>query len=828
MVERKEIMNQIKKRSIFLVLTIILSLGISLASVYFIYTHRDSRENKIATALVSLDFKEKSDVINLTNNVPVIDEVGITNTPYEFTITNTSLIAINVDIKLNVDETATTIKNGAVKYALYINDEFIKKDYVQNDNLTLYTYEYLNAYKDGKLVGETIHCKLIFWVDYYYDNPNETFKAKVEVEGRSIDAFEGEYVKINYIEDLVDLSNAVNSGTTYSGVNFVLMRDLDFKNSNSYRDASNVDYGDINGDSVTESIKVELTKNEEDECTNCGGFIPIGYDLTNSFQGTFNGRDYTISNLYENNINHHRHLGLFGYVLNSNISNLSIDGKMMLNYLDDTNQTAAGLIGITKQSNIINNCSNGVNITSNFPDSSVGGLVGTNANGTTSVLQIINSSNSASLQNGNFLGGLIGYNGGKLTIKNSYNEGDITNSKGNYVGGLIGGDNVATTENPSNVNIINSYNKGTIKNDLETSASNKYLGGIAGRIRGTFSIKDSYNESNVISTINNTTSMLSTGGLIGYLDNGTIKNCYNKGNVTNQIVSSEIDIALGGIVGRAGKSDINNSYNIGIITGGNRVGGIVGATLQNAEVTILESYNTGNINSETTIISDNNADFGGIVGLIAEDAHAILNKTSNTGNITYLVSGNESNVGGIVGLSYKATANIINSYNTGNMTSYQSSNGIIFETQSNVILINNYNIGTITSSTLYSSGIARLRQTNNKYVSNVYNIGNISSNNNSNISGISYIGTDVSNLSLNNAYYTNTISSGVNGQTSFEQYTTPMNLNDMKSQTFVNTLNNNLNSINLSNINGDTSLKDYKLSKWKLGKDQYPVLDWQK
>ena len=828
MVERKEIMNQIKKRSIFLVLTIILSLGISLASVYFIYTHRDSRENKIATALVSLDFKEKSDVINLTNNVPVIDEVGITNTPYEFTITNTSLIAINVDIKLNVDETATTIKNGAVKYALYINDEFIKKDYVQNDNLTLYTYEYLNAYKDGKLVGETIHCKLIFWVDYYYDNPNETFKAKVEVEGRSIDAFEGEYVKINYIEDLVDLSNAVNSGTTYSGVNFVLMRDLDFKNSNSYRDASNVDYGDINGDSVTESIKVELTKNEEDECTNCGGFIPIGYDLTNSFQGTFNGRDYTISNLYENNINHHRHLGLFGYVLNSNISNLSIDGKMMLNYLDDTNQTAAGLIGITKQSNIINNCSNGVNITSNFPDSSVGGLVGTNANGTTSVLQIINSSNSASLQNGNFLGGLIGYNGGKLTIKNSYNEGDITNSKGNYVGGLIGGDNVATTENPSDVNIINSYNKGTIKNDLETSASNKYLGGIAGRIRGTFSIKDSYNESNVISTINNTTSMLSTGGLIGYLDNGTIKNCYNKGNVTNQIVSSEIDIALGGIVGRAGKSDINNSYNIGIITGGNRVGGIVGATLQNAEVTILESYNTGNINSETTIISDNNADFGGIVGLIAEDAHAILNKTSNTGNITYLVSGNESNVGGIVGLSYKATANIINSYNTGNMTSYQSSNGIIFETQSNVILINNYNIGTITSSTLYSSGIARLRQTNNKYVSNVYNIGNISSNNNSNISGISYIGTDVSNLSLNNAYYTNTISSGVNGQTSFEQYTTPMNLNDMKSQTFVNTLNNNLNSINLSNINGDTSLKDYKLSKWKLGKDQYPVLDWQK
>ena len=48
---------------------------------------------------------------------------------------------------------------------------------------------------------------------------------------------------------------------------------------------------------------------------------------------------------------------------------------------------------------------------------------------------------------------------------------------------------------------------------------------------------------------------------------------------------------------------------------------------------------------------------------------------------------------------------------------------------------------------------------------------------------------------------------------------------EMKSQTFVNTLNNNLKNIDLSQI--DESLTGYTLSKWKLGKNGYPVFDWQ-
>lgn len=171
-------MIEIKKKGIMLILTIILGLGISLASVYFMNAYKDLRENEIATGLISLDYIDE-DTINITSSVPVIDDVGIENLPYEFNIKNTSKVPINVDIKLDVLDT-TTMEYSGVRYALYINDEFIKKDYVNKDNLNIYTYENINP-------NEVLNCKLVFWIDYYYDEPEQVFSAKVKVEGKSID-----------------------------------------------------------------------------------------------------------------------------------------------------------------------------------------------------------------------------------------------------------------------------------------------------------------------------------------------------------------------------------------------------------------------------------------------------------------------------------------------------------------------------------------------------------------------------------------------------------------------------------------------------------------
>lgn len=47
----------------------------------------------------------------------------------------------------------------------------------------------------------------------------------------------------------------------------------------------------------------------------------------------------------------------------------------------------------------------------------------------------------------------------------------------------------------------------------------------------------------------------------------------------------------------------------------------------------------------------------------------------------------------------------------------------------------------------------------------------------------------------------------------------------MKSEKFVNILNNNLANINLSEI--DESLAKYTLSTWKIGNEGYPVFSYQ-
>ena len=176
-----------KKRISFIVLTLIMFVGISLAAVYFIYHYKDSRENQIKSSLISIDFLEGSGVINLENTVPVIDEIGLSNTPYTFTVTNTSLVPINANIKLEVND-STNIDLGAVKYAFYIDSELIKTDYV-HDDLILYTYE---NFKPNK----TINGKLVFWIDYYYDKPNKTFSAKIKADGESIDSIVGDKLNV--------------------------------------------------------------------------------------------------------------------------------------------------------------------------------------------------------------------------------------------------------------------------------------------------------------------------------------------------------------------------------------------------------------------------------------------------------------------------------------------------------------------------------------------------------------------------------------------------------------------------------------------------------
>ena len=130
-----------KKKLVFLVLTIIMFMGIAFGLIYFTYYKQDERENKLSTGLISINFTEGTDTIVLNNTLPVIDEIGLENQPYEFSITNTSDVPINAQITLEIDETTTNIPLGAVRYALYINNEMITKNNLgslQDNNLYKY------------------------------------------------------------------------------------------------------------------------------------------------------------------------------------------------------------------------------------------------------------------------------------------------------------------------------------------------------------------------------------------------------------------------------------------------------------------------------------------------------------------------------------------------------------------------------------------------------------------------------------------------------------------------------------------------------------------
>ena len=134
------------------------------------------------------------------------------------------------------------------------------------------------------------------------------------------------------VEDLVEFSNMVNSGKNFENKTVILMNNLDIENDKSYSNP-NEQLGDINNDTITETIKEELTNKEKE------GFTSIGTS-TNSFMGTFDGNSLIIKNIYINKENA-TNVGLFGF------SKGTIKGLKAEN-INITGYENVGLVGCNK------------------------------------------------------------------------------------------------------------------------------------------------------------------------------------------------------------------------------------------------------------------------------------------------------------------------------------------------------------------------------------------------------------------------------------------------------------------------------------------------
>lgn len=210
-------------------------------------------------------------------------------------------------------------------------------------------------------------------------------------------------IQVNTIEDLDNMRENLFA-------NYVLTKDLDFENCNSYQNCDNKS-------TYTQGL----------------GWEPIGYldedsEIEYPFFGTFDGQGHTISNLYINRPSESR-VGLFGIVGESS----KIQNVGLINSYVSGGGFTGGLVGIllgTVENSYIKGSVTGTG-------ECIGGLVGIHfiEEDMPQTRTIINSYSEASVSGEGPVGGLVGCNAGDVV--NSYSTGTV--SAEYSVGGLIGG-----------------------------------------------------------------------------------------------------------------------------------------------------------------------------------------------------------------------------------------------------------------------------------------------------------------------------------------------------------------------------------------------------
>ena len=469
------------------------------------------------------------------------------------------------------------------------------------------------------------------------------------------------------------------------------------------------------------------------------GWEPIGVQ-DSPFKGIFHGENHTISGMFSNRQSTDYN-GLFGFVENATIENLTINATTMKggNY-------AGSLCGFAQYSTLSN-----ITTTANINGKAQsGGFVGMAYNGTINDCHHTGSVTSTGNEVGGFAGALTG------TITGCSHEGNVSGQ--NYTGGFVGHNSAGLTTITSNANTVAGadYTGGFAGNNSGVSSSliSNYInvtggsrtGGfvglnlaslsnvtstgqtVSGSIRiGGFVGSNDANLTDVSSTLNsvtgdtvlvagfagwtsstlkNITSTLSTvttanngyyaGGFIGYAKNATTNNCKSRANVTaGRVTAGFVGYVYNGITA-------TDCYSVGDVTATvnstsycPNAGGFIGYGI--GSITLTKCGTISNVTAKSD--SQGRTFAGGFIGYLHDD-----NTTKTITNCFAVgdVTATGSYVGGLVGKSWQA--NIDNSYYSGKLTGTNYVGGIIGSGSSNA-LSKNYANGSI-SGTQYVGGIA--------------------------------------------------------------------------------------------------------------------------
>lgn len=236
------------------------------------------------------------------------------------------------------------------------------------------------------------------------------------------------------------------------------------------------------GDYIKLTGNIDLDGSESDQWT------PIGLSVTIPFKGTFDGNGHKISGLYINTTSDFQ--GLFGYIKEGEIKNLSVSGTVKGSY------DVGGIVGNNNSGKVINCCNSAEIVSTNSRSGGVAGRIDNSG-------IVINCFNEGKISGGYESGGVVGCTNYK--VENCWNIGTV-NGKYN-IGGVVG------YSSPTGIT-SNCYNTG------EVTATEEYAGGVVGCNLG--NVKNCYN----IGTINHIKNNKCGGVTVNFNSNGKMADCY--------------------------------------------------------------------------------------------------------------------------------------------------------------------------------------------------------------------------------------------------------------------------------------------------------------
>ena len=225
---------------------------------------------------------------------------------------------------LNVEE-----NNISVESAQMVNevDDMAKCFLMMMNNEQTSDIEVIEVNEDYTIIKYNNNTYIVRNIFFYCNDDYNYDKTYIDYynEDDNIDKNPGNFIGdgteenpylVQSIEDLVAFSENTNDHS-YSNKQIALDKDLDFNDDNSYVNPNTLQFGDVNKNNIIEPLKIELTT--------ASGFKPISSN-DYYFDGTFDGKNHMIKNLYMNSDNYDD-FAFFSRV-GGEIKNLKVSGNV--------------------------------------------------------------------------------------------------------------------------------------------------------------------------------------------------------------------------------------------------------------------------------------------------------------------------------------------------------------------------------------------------------------------------------------------------------------------------------------------------------------------